>query len=469
MTFVQIEFLLFFAVVFTAYWTFRSRLGQNAVLLAASLYFYGRVHPWFLILLAFSTLLDYAVCLAMQRWPARARALLVVSVAGNLVLLGVFKYLDFFIESFATLQAELGLRPSVAALGIVLPVGISFYTFQSMSYAFDVYKGTLQPRRSLLDYATYLVMFPQLVAGPIERARSLLPQVEAARTLDWDRVRSGFGLACWGAVKKIAVADTIGLYVGSVFAVQEPSKLLVAAGTVGFAVQILADFGGYTDIARGTSRMLGLELSRNFAHPYLAASPSEFWRRWHISLSSWFHEYLYEPLRGTGTGPWRRLGATYGALLLSGLWHGASWNFVIWGAYHATLLSVYRVGRKAIPARVRAYAGLRPVAIAAMFGFTCFGWLLFREQSVPKLGWIVTTAPWVGTPDHAVLATAMAAVTALCGGALVLALLVERALERRNVRIDERPFLLGAGWGACALVIFLFSRDTARDFIYFRF
>ncbi|MDP2306510.1 MAG: MBOAT family O-acyltransferase [Pseudomonadota bacterium] len=469
MTFVQVQFLGFFAVVFAAYWSFPSRVGQNAILLVASLYFYGCVHPWFLILLAYSTLFDYAVCLAMQRYPERAKALLALSVVGSLLLLGIFKYLDFFIESFAALQAELGLRPSVAALGIVLPVGISFYTFQTMSYAFDVYKGTLQPRRSLLDYATYVVMFPQLVAGPIERARSLLPQVEAVRTLDWQRVRSGLGLAFWGAVKKIVVADTIGMYVGSVFAMQQPSKLLIAAGTVGFAVQILADFGGYTDIARGTARMLGLELTKNFAHPYLAASPSEFWRRWHISLSSWIHEYLYVPLGGSGRGPLRRLGATYGALLLSGLWHGASWNFVIWGGYHATLLSAYRVGGALIPARVRTHPRLRPVAIVVMFGFTCLGWLLFREQSLAKLRWIVTEAPWVGTAEHAVLTTAMAAVAALCGGALVLALVVERALARRNLRIDERPFLLGAGWGACALVIFLFSRDTASDFIYFRF
>ncbi len=469
MTFVQIEFLAFFVIVFTAYWSFQSRLGQNAVLLISSLYFYGRVHPWFLILLVYSTLLDYTVGLAMKRQPTRAKAWLMVSVAGNMLLLGAFKYLDFFIESFAALQAQLGLQPSVAALGIFLPVGISFYTFQTMSYTFDVYKGTLEPRRNLLDYATFVVMFPQLVAGPIERARSLLPQVEVARTLDWQRVRSGLGLAFWGAVKKVAIADTIGLYVGSVFAVQHPSKLLIAAGTVGFAIQILADFGGYTDIARGTSRMLGLELTRNFEHPYLAASPSEFWRRWHISLSSWIHEYLYVPLGGTGRGPLRRLGATYGALLLSGLWHGASWNFVIWGGYHATLLSAYRAGRVVIPERVRTHAWVRPVAIAAMFAFTCVGWLIFRETNLARLRWIVTQAPWLGTPDHAVLTTAMGAVAALCGGALVLSLVVERALARRSLRIDERPFLLGAGWGACALVIFLFSRDTARDFIYFRF
>ena len=262
MTFVQFEFLVFFAMVLALYWRFRQRRMQNAILVVSSLMFYGWVHWWFVGLLIFSTLLDYYVGIAMVERPAKKRQLLTISMCGNLGLLAVFKYLDFFIENVGAVLTALGFAYSPASLGIFLPVGISFFTFQTMSYTFDIYRGKLEPRRDLLDYATFVTMFPQLVAGPVERARNLLPQVEKPRVFDHERFRSGLSLALWGALKKLLVADTVAMYVDKVFAMPEPSAPLIAAATLGFAIQILADFSGYTDIARGTARMMGLATSR---------------------------------------------------------------------------------------------------------------------------------------------------------------------------------------------------------------
>ncbi|HJN75961.1 MAG TPA: MBOAT family O-acyltransferase [Myxococcota bacterium] len=463
MSFVQWQFPVFFAAVLVVFWGVRHRRAQNAVLLSASLVFYGWVHPWFVLLILFSTFLDYGVGLAMGRHPDHKRWLLALSLTGNLGLLGVFKYFDFFLENVAALG--LG-TPST--LGILLPVGISFFTFQTMSYTFDVYRGKVEPRRDLLDYATYVCMFPQLVAGPIERARDLLPQVESPRKLSGERFASGLTLALWGAVQKVVVADTVGLYADRVFAMEEPGGWLVHAATIGFAVQILADFSGYTDIARGTARMLGFELRRNFDNPYRATSPSDFWKRWHISLSSWIHEYVYVPFGGSRRGPMRTALATSGALLLSGLWHGAAWHFVIWGGYHAALLMLYRSLSRRVPAAVVASRFGRMSAVVSMFFFTCVGWLIFRETSLPALAGHLVRNPFAGSWEELVGAVVVLSISA--GGGLVLLCGSEggRWLRRLWARPHLTPVVTTL-WGLAVFAIFLFSRDTARDFIYFRF
>ena len=471
MSFVQVEFLWFFTAFFAIYWIARARRIQNALLLVASVIFYGWVHPWFVALLAFSAVLDFYVGLGLVRAPDHRKALLAVSMVGNLGMLAVFKYLDFFIENFAAALGALGWSTSIHTLGIFLPVGISFYTFQTMSYTIDVYRGKVEPRTSFLDYATFVSMFPQLVAGPVERARSLLPQVEADRTWSWERFRSGFGLALWGAVKKVVVADTMALYADRVFVMQTPSFLLVAGGTLLFAVQILADFSGYTDMARGTARMLGFELMENFRHPYLAATPSQFWQRWHISFSTWIHEYVYIPLGGSRHGPGRRVAATYGALLLSGLWHGASWNFVVWGAYHATLLTGYRLVQARLPLALLQSRALRPLAVALMFGFTCLGWLLFRERDFGRLATYagLVSDPLGGWMAHQVLGAVVWTVALMGGGALVAALVVDRIVLARLRPTAAWPVVETSLWAAAAVVLFLFARDSVNDFIYFQF
>lgn len=463
MSFVQWQFPVFLAVVLLIFWAVRHRRAQNAVLLLASLVFYGWIHPWFVLLILFSTGLDYGVGRGMAAKPTHKKALLALSLAGNLGLLGVFKYFDFFLENVAALG--LG-TPS--SLGILLPVGISFFTFQTMSYTFDVYRGKVEPRRDLLDYATYVCMFPQLVAGPIERARDLLPQVERDRSFSVDRFSSGLTLALWGAVKKIVIADTVALYVDRVFVMDQPGGWLIHAATIGFAVQILADFSGYTDMARGIARMLGFELRQNFDRPYSATSPSDFWRRWHMSLSSWIHEYVYVPFGGSRHGPVRTVLATFGAMLLSGLWHGAAWHFVIWGAYHAVLLTAYRALTPRIPAALRDSKPGQIGAAVVMFFFTCVGWLIFRETSGAQLVAHLSRNPFVGSWDEMVGALVVLSVT-LAGAALLGA---GGAASRRLRALWTRPHftpVVTTLWAVALVAILVFSRDTARDFIYFRF
>ncbi|MFZ5478309.1 MAG: MBOAT family O-acyltransferase [Myxococcota bacterium] len=460
MTFVQVEFLVFFAVVFAAYWAIRERRAQNLLLVVASAVFYGWVHPWFVALLAFTAGVDFFAARQMERQPRSRKAALAASLVANLGMLATFKYLDFFIENVAAALAAIGLPTSLHTLGIFLPVGISFYTFQALSYTIDVYRGKLRARHDPLDYATFIVLFPQLVAGPVERARNLLVQVEAPRAWSTDRLRSGLLLAAWGAVQKVVVADTVAMYVDRVFAAEAPSAGMVAAGSVGFAVQILADFSGYTDIARGTARMLGFELVENFKSPYLATSPSDFWRRWHVSFSSWIHEYLYVPLGGSRLGAVRTALATYGAMLLSGLWHGASWNFVLWGGYHATLLTVWRH----LPSAPRVPAAVK---IAGMFVATCFGWLLFREQRLDRL-LLYATLP-AGGEEHAVVARAVLAVSVAFGGVLAVGGLAQRHLLPRLRASPGWPAVESALVSVATAVVFVFARDKASEFIYFQF
>ncbi len=469
MSFVQPEFLVFFLVVLIAWYAWPNRLWQNLILVVGSAIFYGWIHPWFLILLYASATLDYAMGLLMRRYPARRRWFLALSLAGNLGMLGTFKYLDFFIGNVVGVLEAVGVHTDLRTLGLFLPVGISFYTFQTMSYTIDVYRGELEPRRNFIDYLVFVSFFPQLVAGPVERASNLLPQVERPRRFDRERFLSGLTLALWGAFKKVAVADTVALYVDRVFLADDPAGALAWAGALAFALQILADFSGYTDIARGTARMLGFELMENFRHPYLARSPSDFWRRWHISFSSWIRDYLYIPLGGSRGNFGRVTRTTFIAMLLSGLWHGASWTFVLWGAYHAALLTAWRVVGPRVPARLRASAAGRVGAVGLMFACTIVGWLIFRETDPVRLLHFLTTSPLHATPDQWVAAGIVVAVTAVMALPLVGALLLERGLFER---LRDTPWILPArttAWAAMAVGILIFARDTTHDFIYFQF
>jgi D-alanyl-lipoteichoic acid acyltransferase DltB (MBOAT superfamily) len=389
----SIDFVVFFCLVTVLYWRLPHR-GQNVLLFVASYFFYGYVHPWFLILIATSTTIDYIAARAMEARPAHRRKFLWLSVATNFGMLGFFKYFNFFAENVHGVLASLGLHVSQPTLRILLPVGISFYTFQAMSYTIDVYRGELRARRSLLDLAVFVSFFPHLVAGPIQRASFLLPQVEEPRRFSVEKARTGFGLIAWGFFKKLVIADNTGVIANKVFALADPTFPLLWAGVFAFAVQIYADFSAYTDIARGTSRWLGFELTENFDHPYLARTPADFWRRWNISLSSWFRDYVYIPLGGSRRGEARWARNVLVTFLLSGLWHGASWNYVLWGLYHGVLLVLTRahviLWPAAAPARVlpghRYLAPLLAVAqTAGMFVLTLAGWLLFRETDLAAI------------------------------------------------------------------------------------
>ena len=309
-----------------------------------------------------------------------------MSIAGNLGVLGFFKYFNFFAENLTTLLAVAGFDAPPFVLTVLLPVGISFYTFQTMSYTIDIYQGRLEPTRGFLDFALFVSFFPQLVAGPIERARNLLPQINAARRFDRKQFYEGCWLIYWGLYKKVFVADNVAKIVDRVYgSLDTSSGLHILVATYAFAVQIYCDFSGYSDMARGAAKTLGFEISLNFDIPYAARGPREFWRRWHISLSEWLRDYLYFPLGGSQ----QRRGKVFLTLMvvmaLGGLWHGAQWHFVFWGIYHGLLLAGYRLVNAESSSQARKSVVQNSLAGLLMFHFTCLGWMLFRIESMDQI------------------------------------------------------------------------------------
>jgi len=473
----SLDFVFFFVATVAIYWTLPQR-GQNVLLLGASYFFYGYVHPWFLILIASSTLVDYCAARSMEAWPQRRRQFLLLSVVSNFGMLGFFKYFNFFVENVHAVLTALGIAVSQPALRIVLPVGISFYTFQAMSYTIDVYRGELRARRSLLDVAVFISFFPHLVAGPIQRASFLLPQVESTRRFSLEKARSGFLLICWGYFKKLVVADNVGVIANKVFALSDPSFWLLWSGVFAFAIQIYADFSAYTDIARGTSRWLGFELTENFDHPYFARSPADFWRRWNISLSSWFRDYVYIPLGGSRVSDVMWVRNVLITFLLSGLWHGASWNYLLWGLYHGLLLIATRAGRVARQPAGGTSPWLTVAQIATMFVLTNIGWLLFRETSLAAIAHDLTLSPFKGSALDRQAAEYLFILAFLYSMPLwIQSLWVE--LHRGETGGAGRPTAERTAWAqlafqgaACGLAfaaILVLRSRTSLDFIYFQF
>ena len=390
MVFNSLHFVWFFLVVYALYRVLPHR-AQNWLLLVASYYFYAAWNWRFLGLLVASTLVDYTCgrALAGSHSPATRRALLCLSLGFNLALLGFFKYFNFFADNLHAVFGTLGWQLDFVTVHVLLPVGISFYTFVTMSYVIDVYRREITPTRNLLDFAVFVAYFPHLVAGPILRASRLLPQIANPRTVSREQLSDGLWLIAWGFFQKIFVADNLASLANMVFdPAAHPSGVNVLLGTYAFAFQIYGDFAGYSNIARGTSKLMGIELIENFRFPYLVRTPQEFWRNWHISLSTWLRDYLYIPLggsRGSAAQTNRNLLIT---MVLGGLWHGAAWTFVLWGAYHGILLVAFRAAD-----RVRAFHAwvaspwplARITSWAVMFHVTCYGWLIFRARSARQL------------------------------------------------------------------------------------
>lgn len=476
MLFTELIFWIFFAGVGLAYVVLPHK-AQNRMLLVASYVFYGAWDWRFLSLIMISTVVDYFVGAAMHRESVQARRkqLLWLSLGCNLGLLGIFKYLGFFVDSFQSLLGSFGYQADPFMLSIVLPVGISFYTFQTLSYTIDIYRRELEPTDDFLDFALFVAFFPQLVAGPIERARNLLPNIANPRVLSWENLGRGAVLCLIGLIKKIVIADAIAPSVDAVFSNPDPTRLDILLATWLFAIQIYCDFSGYTDIARGVAKMLGFRLMRNFAQPYFAADPQEFWRRWHISLSSWLRDYLYISMggnRGGSAKTYRNLMAT---MTLGGLWHGAAWNFVAWGVYQGALLAVHRAisgrhGRSGEGARRSLGAWLmRLVAIAAFFQVVCYGWLLFRATSFTQI--TDFTARLAGLAEApaglSIPAPPLAALLGL-GFLFVWDVLTEWS---GNVRFYAGwPMVIRAGLYAGMIYLLAFGATTATSaFIYFQF
>jgi alginate O-acetyltransferase complex protein AlgI len=385
MNFNQPEYGVFLFVVFWAFWALKRRATpREALLLVASYVFYGAWNPRYLVLLAFSTVVDYYVALglAATESPGRRRLLLLTSLTVSLGLLGTFKYFNFFSEQVAEGLAHLGLHVSPAHLNVLLPAGISFYTFQTMNYVIDVYRGSLKPARSFLEFAVFVSFFPHLVAGPILRASYFIPQVQREPEYDHSVAMQGVYRILLGLSKKALFADFVGFaLVDPVFRhLHDQSALMVLLALYGYAVQIYSDFSGYSDIAIGSALLLGFRIPENFEHPYLAENPRQFWARWHISLSTWLRDYLYIPLGGSRGSRARTCFNLLVTMLLGGLWHGANWTFVAWGALHGLLLAGHRFlfGREAEIAAPSGTLWRR----ALFFHFVCLTWLFFRADSL---------------------------------------------------------------------------------------
>jgi D-alanyl-lipoteichoic acid acyltransferase DltB (MBOAT superfamily) len=395
MLFNSIDFAIFLPSVFFLYWFIANRnlKVQNLFIVTASYFFYGWWDWRFLSLIAISTLVDFSVGLGLSYYqsPRKRKALLLISIIVNLGLLGFFKYYNFFLENFIAGYSFVGKEISPNSLSIVLPVGISFYTFQTLSYTIDVYKRKIKPNKDFIAFAAFVSFFPQLVAGPIERAYNLLPQFYNKRIFDYSKAVDGMRQILWGLMKKIVIADNCAEYVDIIFnnySDYNGSTLLI--GAVLFSIQIYGDFSGYSDIAIGTSRLFGFNIMRNFAFPYFSRDIAEFWRRWHISLSSWFRDYLYIPLGGSRGTVFSKIRNIFVIFLVSGFWHGANWTFIFWGALNALYyLPLLFFNRNRVNLDDAAKGKIIPsfrefINIVVTYSLTVFAWIFFRSESVSK-------------------------------------------------------------------------------------
>ncbi len=535
MIFSSWPFAFFFAAVFAVYWSIRTRRARHVFLLLASYAFYMSWNPWLVTLIIGSTLLDYVVALGLER-AARERVrrwLLAASLTGNLGILAIFKYADFFVLSLRELLTGVGFETNLSTLNILLPVGISFYTFQTLSYTIDVYRREIRATRSFVDFALFVAFFPQLVAGPIVKARDFLPQLETIKRFDWARIDSAVLLFLLGVTKKVLIADQLATLVDPVFA--EPERFATRdlwLAMFCYGGQIYCDFAGYSDMAIAVSRVLGFDLRPNFANPYLATSLTDFWHRWHISLSTWLRDYLYIPLGGSRGGRLLTCRNLMLVMLLGGLWHGASWTFVIWGAIHGLALVVskgVRWGRGGRPDGAATcvvsaghptigsdgmVGGAHPTGVVGGGGPTLGVGCDFRSQIsnlksrtrtlacwactllVVHVAWVFfrcqpVTPPGATEPEPTVAALARATY-------FVTRLFVPAPVERPDWLMDKLPMCLllvllaglhlyeewlrrggpplrlpaplaGPAYAAWVLLLVLFSSENTNPFIYFQF
>ncbi len=403
MLFNSFSFLIFFPIIFILYWfvTQRNLKLQNIMLLIASYYFYACWDWRFLFLLVFSTGLDYFTGLKMEVCTSKKQKQFWfwLSVILNLGFLGIFKYYNFFVTSFATSLANMGLHINVYTLKVILPVGISFYTFHGLSYVIDIYKEKIKAEKNFVDYSLFVSYFPLLVAGPIERATHLLPQIKVPRTFNANNAIVGVELMAWGFFKKVVIADSMSLLVNKVYAnptAYDSTSLVIAA--IAFSFQIYCDFSGYSDIAIGCSKILGIDLLQNFNFPYLSRNIAEFWRRWHISLSSWFRDYIYIPLGGSKLSMVLNIRNVFVIFIVSGIWHGANFTFIIWGAIHALLFipSFVMGSNKKYKQDIVHQGKMLPsikdlVMMAITFFFVTLAWIFFRAENVTQAFTYITS------------------------------------------------------------------------------
>ncbi|HET9543872.1 MAG TPA: MBOAT family protein [Acidimicrobiales bacterium] len=475
MVFNSLQYLVFFPLVFAVYWQLKRR-GQNVLLLLASWFFYAMWDWRFLGLMLLTTGVDFGVgrYLAMTEDEKKRKLAFGLSLGLNLTVLGFFKYFNFFVGSAADLLQTFGLDASEPTLRVLLPVGISFYTFHGISYTFDVFRRDIEPADDLLDFAVFVAFFPQLVAGPIGRAHLQLPQFEHERPpLRWEQARSGLCLILLGLFKKVAIADALAPFVDRTFT--EPGRaswISLLGGAYAFALQIYGDFAGYSDVARGSSRLLGIELPLNFEQPYLSRNITVFWRTWHISLSNWLRDYLYIPLggnRGSRAKTYRNLMLT---MVLGGLWHGAAWTFVAWGTLNGLYLCAHRWFTERPGGAGDAHNGIgrftwRDVLPAiGTFQLVVFAWIFFRSASFAEAFDVITG---ILTLQGGVTEWGSLFLVGALGIVTIAIDIAQRNTDTHTPMLDLPPALQGALYGAFVVAIVLFSGGATVPFIYFQF
>jgi len=468
MVFTSLHFVVFFVVVYAVYRAVPHR-AQNWLLVVASYYFYAAWDWRFLSLLIGSTVVDYAVAQAIERAddPVRRKRLLWLSLAFNFGMLGFFKYFNFFADGLAAMFATIGWRLDPVTVNVILPIGISFYTFMTVSYVIDVYRREIPASRSLLDFAVFVAYFPHLVAGPILRASLLLPQISQVRRISPEHISHGLWLLAWGVFQKMFVADNLADLVAAVYGPgTDPTGGDVLVATWAFAFQIYGDFAGYSNMARGMSKLMGIELNVNFRYPYFVTSPQEFWRHWHISLSTWLRDYLYIPLGGNRGTSWDTKRNLFITMVLGGLWHGAAWTFVLWGIYQGLVLGVARtIAEWGIPLR---YTWQKVLLGLVMFHVTCYGWLIFRAQSAGQVldftGRLATDLTFTASTMQSLLEPLLW---------VVLPLLLIHTWQARHddeAAVFRLPTPIRyAVYGGVFWLVLVFGDFEGAEFIYFQF
>lgn len=478
MLFNSLDFAVFLPFVFALYWLIpaQHKKAQNVLLIAASYFFYGWWDWRFLSLIAVSTLVDYyvGITLLQKHKTSHRKALLLISIGVNLGILGFFKYYNFFLDNFTTAFSFLGGEFAGASLKVILPVGISFYTFQTLSYTIDVYRKKLEPAKDLIGFAAFVCFFPQLVAGPIERATHLLPQFYTKRKFEYALAVDGVKQILWGLFKKIVIADNCAVYVNYIFDNSgDLSGSTLVIGAVLFAFQIYGDFSGYSDIAIGTSRLFGFDLKQNFAFPYFSRDVAEFWRRWHISLSTWFRDYVYIPLGGSRVNTVSNVRNIFIVFALSGFWHGANWTFIVWGLLNALYFLPVLLTRKNrdhldIVAQGKRFPSVKNcLQIFVTFSLTVLAWIFFRAENINHAWQYITRIfsrsifnfPEVDPVKELLLV-------------LVFVLLEwvgrEGQYGIQKIGSKQRPIIRYALYYAIGFAI-LWLRGSPQEFIYFQF
>lgn len=483
MLFNSIDFAVFLPIVFILYWfvTNKNLKLQNFLIVVASFIFYGWWDWRFLSLILFSTLVDYSVGLGLlkQENPIKRKLLLLTSILVNLGFLGFFKYYNFFLDNFISAFSFFGTEIKANSLNVILPVGISFYTFQTLSYSIDVYKKNLKPTRDFIAFAAFVSFFPQLVAGPIERATHLLPQFYTKRTFDYAKAVDGTRQILWGLFKKIVIADNCAEFANQIFNNStDMNGSTLVLGAIFFTFQIYGDFSGYSDIAIGTSRLFGFNLMQNFNFPYFSRDIAEFWRRWHISLNTWFRDYLYIPLGGSRGSNAMKIRNTFIIFIVSGFWHGANWTFIIWGALNALYflpILLTKKNRKNIDtvAQGRKLPSLKElIQVFFTFSLTVFAWIFFRAENIGHaLSYIseILSASLFEIPDFSNMSKAL--ITIFLIGIFVLVEWIGRENQYAIAHIGEKWYR-PIRWSFYSLIIFaigMYMPSVESPFIYFQF